>query len=354
MELLCRNDKQMLCKSKPLGNHMSTPVISPDGKYMWTGSEWIPAPPQEMIAKPPGINDSVIMGDVVSNIEISTNSLSKAELLYSEAKKNEEKRDFSDAIRLYLLSIGERCANEEKIVAYTKYRIGICYVRTDGWDKMCDYYLENFDELEQHLSKRDIVDIYERLITKNNSPKFEIIYSKLIAIYEDDKSIGKWNETFEGLLRMLVPFPVSLHSNHRLVLEILDHWLTWCPDYKDYFRVISDVFGNLDMVFLDKQKQHNLAAVIAYCHLAISMLKMLERQYPIYRYTFDQTLPDTPLSIPPDDQNWNFFQRFARQLQHKTDITGTPDVMEMDFPSLLFMSMSYYTDILFEHRSEIC
>ena len=25
---------------------MSEPVFSPDGQYMWTGSEWIPAPPE--------------------------------------------------------------------------------------------------------------------------------------------------------------------------------------------------------------------------------------------------------------------------------------------------------------------
>jgi len=24
---------------------MTDPIISPDGKWMWTGSEWIPAPP---------------------------------------------------------------------------------------------------------------------------------------------------------------------------------------------------------------------------------------------------------------------------------------------------------------------
>ena len=42
---------------------MSDPVISPDGKWMWTGSEWIPAPPT---AEPVSVSmqDSVIAGDV--------------------------------------------------------------------------------------------------------------------------------------------------------------------------------------------------------------------------------------------------------------------------------------------------
>tara|TARA_Y100000994_G_scaffold226151_1_gene208927 strand:+ start:168 stop:905 length:738 start_codon:yes stop_codon:yes gene_type:complete len=47
---------------------MSDSIISPDGEFMWTGSEWIPAPPQKNIE----ISDSVVMGDVVSNTNIIT------------------------------------------------------------------------------------------------------------------------------------------------------------------------------------------------------------------------------------------------------------------------------------------
>ena len=54
---------------------MSDQVISPDGKWMWTGSEWIPAPPQGSETITPDnvktesnsptntISDTVIMGD---------------------------------------------------------------------------------------------------------------------------------------------------------------------------------------------------------------------------------------------------------------------------------------------------
>ena len=45
---------------------MNAPVMSPDGKFMWTGSEWIPAPPKE--TEQPSvdldIHDSVVMGDI--------------------------------------------------------------------------------------------------------------------------------------------------------------------------------------------------------------------------------------------------------------------------------------------------
>lgn len=48
---------------------MDDAVISPDGKWMWSGSEWIPAPPKQ---SPQQLNmqDSVIAGDVISNTTI--------------------------------------------------------------------------------------------------------------------------------------------------------------------------------------------------------------------------------------------------------------------------------------------
>lgn len=49
---------------------MSGPIMSPDGKYMWTGSEWIPAPPNEG-GNSINMQDSVIGGDVISNTTIN-------------------------------------------------------------------------------------------------------------------------------------------------------------------------------------------------------------------------------------------------------------------------------------------
>ena len=37
---------------------MTDPVISPDGKFMWTGSEWIPAPPTSEPDESPVSNES--------------------------------------------------------------------------------------------------------------------------------------------------------------------------------------------------------------------------------------------------------------------------------------------------------
>ncbi|MDP6906906.1 MAG: Tudor-knot domain-containing protein [Candidatus Thalassarchaeaceae archaeon] len=55
---------------------MSDPILSPDGKFMWTGSEWIPAPPTSEESVAPSeqalsMQDSVIGGDVVHSTVIN-------------------------------------------------------------------------------------------------------------------------------------------------------------------------------------------------------------------------------------------------------------------------------------------
>jgi hypothetical protein len=55
---------------------MTDPVISPDGKWMWTGSEWIPAPPTSAPTADSTINleDSMMSGNV--NIEQNSSDAS--------------------------------------------------------------------------------------------------------------------------------------------------------------------------------------------------------------------------------------------------------------------------------------
>ena len=56
---------------------MTDPVYSPDGKFMWTGTDWIPAPPtaESEPAAPSeqalNMQDSVIGGDVVHSTVIN-------------------------------------------------------------------------------------------------------------------------------------------------------------------------------------------------------------------------------------------------------------------------------------------
>ena len=45
-------------------------MLSPDGKFMWTGTEWIPAPPSSE-GNQINMQDSVMSGDIVSNTVIN-------------------------------------------------------------------------------------------------------------------------------------------------------------------------------------------------------------------------------------------------------------------------------------------
>ena len=57
---------------------MADPIFSPDGKFMWTGSEWIPAPPVSPTSAQSTVNlqDSMMSGDV--NIEQNSSEASTA------------------------------------------------------------------------------------------------------------------------------------------------------------------------------------------------------------------------------------------------------------------------------------
>jgi len=57
---------------------MSSPVFSPDGKFMWTGAEWIPTPPSSPSVSTSSVNmeDSMMSGDV--NVKQQSNDISSA------------------------------------------------------------------------------------------------------------------------------------------------------------------------------------------------------------------------------------------------------------------------------------
>ena len=64
-----KNDLRLIDIFRLQAQTMSEPVMSPDGKFMWTGDEWVPTPPSE--GNNINMQDSVIGGDVVSNTVIN-------------------------------------------------------------------------------------------------------------------------------------------------------------------------------------------------------------------------------------------------------------------------------------------
>ena len=74
---------------------MTDPVISPDGKWMWTGSEWIPATPGVETALF-SVQDSVIAGDV----NITQNNAEDITAAFINALEQTDARDQSSSKEL--------------------------------------------------------------------------------------------------------------------------------------------------------------------------------------------------------------------------------------------------------------
>ena len=81
---------------------MADPITSPDGKFLWTGSDWIPAPPasttdasslidsdspSESQSTDVSLQDSVVGGDVVINQSIQNNPEDIAAAMVSAIKE---------------------------------------------------------------------------------------------------------------------------------------------------------------------------------------------------------------------------------------------------------------------------
>ena len=67
---------------------MTDPVISPDGKSMWTGEEWIPVPPGTGKVSV-SLQDSVIAGDLNITQNISSNNYTVPTIKNISAKRQE-------------------------------------------------------------------------------------------------------------------------------------------------------------------------------------------------------------------------------------------------------------------------
>ena len=91
---------------------MSSPVLSPDGKFMWTGAEWIPAPPSSPSASTSSVNmeDSMMSGDV--NVKQQSNDIFSAINLKDSAMSGDivinqnNAQEIADAVTTAFSQIG--------------------------------------------------------------------------------------------------------------------------------------------------------------------------------------------------------------------------------------------------------
>ena len=74
---------------------MSEPIYSPDGKWMWSGTEWIPAPPKSSSPSANvNLHDSVIGGDVnITHNEVNPDAIGEGFKKAMMSMKDEEMDD---------------------------------------------------------------------------------------------------------------------------------------------------------------------------------------------------------------------------------------------------------------------
>ena len=94
------------------GIAMSDPIISPDGKLVWTGNDWVPLP----VSSPnTNIQDSVIMGDLNTNID---NSVHNTYTQDSEKMVRSHLRVVADNMRKGLFFEAEKIYEKAKQIDY--------------------------------------------------------------------------------------------------------------------------------------------------------------------------------------------------------------------------------------------
>ena len=119
---------------------MTGPVISPDSKWMWTGSEWIPAPPTSAPTADSMINLGDSMMSRIPNIEQNPNETSSSTINLRDSGTLEE----------ICPSCSEMKGNTD------------CYGCGEDFCKLCSYHLEICDSCYkmdlQHMVnlKRDL------------------------------------------------------------------------------------------------------------------------------------------------------------------------------------------------------
>jgi len=126
---------------------MSDPVMSPDGKFMWSGSEWLPSPPQPIA----NLTDSVVSGEIaggdidksITNIYSSSsksecpNCRTVGEFPIYVCKNMGCNNSFCDHCKTPYGDICQRCSNEQDLIKQgkEKNRLADIKAKEDAIDK---------------------------------------------------------------------------------------------------------------------------------------------------------------------------------------------------------------------------
>tara|TARA_B100001564_G_scaffold270743_1_gene232388 strand:+ start:382 stop:1515 length:1134 start_codon:yes stop_codon:yes gene_type:complete len=220
---------------------MSGPVVSPDGKHVWNGKEWLP-----FYSNAPNIQDSVIMGDVNTNFTQNISHVDTEEVVSSmiealrrlgisketqdikidDTQKNELKKIIETSESLHKRGRVFSAEYETKIAHASKLIGDLRTAET--------HYIRALEYLQLRGYEQDIIAAMGNLgtlyCTIGQLNKAENIFRKL-KIY-----VGG-NQLFEAITR------INLAS----VFLDRDEYDTAYSEYKESFR-ISSRLGNQELM----------------------------------------------------------------------------------------------------------
>ena len=202
---------------------MADPIFSPDGKYMWTGNEWIPAPP-ESDNPSVSLQDSVVAGDInftqsndpkaisqgfkIAIKEIAEEEAERKAAEEEAAKLREENRIQAEIkARIEIEEHPNRIAKFEK--KYNSIMEGplmkICLFAMEVDD---DHFLEAISSLLNNMN-----DIEKKFINKyydlNDEFKLgEITHAELLREFNEEE-VNMYNSDFDFLEPYIGLFEIS-------------------------------------------------------------------------------------------------------------------------------------------------
>jgi tetratricopeptide (TPR) repeat protein len=248
---------------------MTDPVISPDGKHMWTGSEWIPAPGSNNTSV--SFQDSVVTGDVIimnNNIDDISKAIIKLfpSAIFNRVLNGPTQRvpsgvELIDVMDVsldipknsYINKLEEaKSSSDSKAVASSLFNLGV-YSRLE----------ENFVEAKIYFE--DCIDLYKTIGDEEGMTKSAVglgtilfltgCYNEAEKLYKDSLDIALTIED-KSLLAAVYYNLGILHKYSEMIFEPDNFWVPqqeWAKDNwgecLKIFREINDISGQIDSLF---------------------------------------------------------------------------------------------------------
>lgn len=192
---------------------MSDPIMSPDGNFMWTGSEWIPAPPSagsnnneyarlfdelsvenaEQPQQSLSIQDSVIMGGVnqVFNDEDAISSIAESSIIEVKCSeiKNAIRLGDKDMVVSSVNSLAEYCNSNNRLAKVEQ------FIRRSDRQKMYEEMIglvRNIDVYSEHLQSDNVFEYtshFGKLVEDSNLMHNTAISLNSISEYPNDEDV---------------------------------------------------------------------------------------------------------------------------------------------------------------------